>query len=125
MDIKTTVERQSITIDGDQYEIRNMGELKYKEVAWYQYASNRIQELVDKLQEAYTEQEAEEFDRILNRAAKNAFVDIPDDVYELLSDEHKVKVVEFFTEAAKSGQQNQNESYPGSSGSTEAQPKDG
>jgi hypothetical protein len=119
LNLKTTLERRTIKIDGEQYEIRNFGELKYKEVAWYQYAGKEIPRITGILQEEYDEVLADKFDKMLNRAAKGAFVDIPDDVYEALTDEQKIAVVEYFVEAVQEERQNQNEQSPGSSDSTE------
>lgn len=125
LNLSTTVERKTITIDGKKYEIRNANELKYKESAWYLYASKEIPKITKQLEEEYNEELAEKFDDLLNRAARNAFVEIPEEVYDKLSDEQKIKVVEFFVEAAQEARQNQNGQSQDSSDSTEEQRENG
>lgn len=91
--------RPKVVIDGSAYYMRTMDDMKYRNAMWYPWASKRINELLEELQEDYTEDKADELESILDKAANMILMDVPDEVYQKLSDSQKMEIVRFFTEA--------------------------
>lgn len=101
LNLSTGNERPVFTIDGDEYHLNTRADLRYKDIAFMGYAGQRLAKLSEQLQdpEQYSDEIAAEFDLLLERAARMAVHDVPDGVFDKLSDEHRMKLIEVFSEA--------------------------
>lgn len=144
LELSTQKERPSFSIDGQTYHFKTAEDLKYKEMAFLQYAAKRINKLATMLyppkgeeketeekkdepeeREEYSDEKAEELEELLHRAATLILYDVPNEVYAKLTDLQLLELVNAFGEAVNvdsegSSRQTSTEPSHDSSGSTEA-----
>lgn len=126
LNLSTESTRPVLTIDSQEYHLKLVDDLSFREAAFVQHASKRISELQAKVfdTEQYTDELAEEFEDKINRSCKTVLYDVPDEVYAQLRDQQKVKIIEAFSNAAglvgdSEQQESQSEQSPDSNDSTE------
>lgn len=91
LDLNTLIERPKIKIDGKDYEIFSPDELSVLDSQRFTIWGTQLEKLgADK-------SKADELEILIEKAARAAFVDIPDDVFAKLSGMQKLSVVEVFT----------------------------
>lgn len=101
LNLNTNNDRPVVTIDGTEYHLNTRADLRYKSIAFMGYAGKRLTTLSEELQDPdlYNDEKANEFDALLERATRLALYDVPDEVFARLSDEHRMKIIEVFSEA--------------------------
>lgn len=137
LDLKTLVERPTIGIDGERYEILSPDELSVVDHHWLTSRVRRIDELLRLPAGEFPE--AELTDRV-HEVSEMILVGVPAAVRDELSGIHRVRVIEVFTmlsspkrlepamaalAAALAGLSTGATSPPGSNGSTAATPTGG
>lgn len=132
LNLSTESTRPVLTIDNQEYHLKTVDDLSFREAAFVQHASKRISELQALVFDAdsYTEELAEEFEDKINRSCQTVLYDVPDEVYAQLRDQQKVRVIEAFSNAAGLVGEDQqpdaqSEQSPDSNDSTEETPNDG
>ena len=99
LNLDTFAERHVVTVDGEQYELRNPGELSL--VAYYRLGKkgdelNALLEVAE-----LTDDQVKSLDRTLDELCRMV-LDAPDDVHRRLKDLHKLQVVTAFNELPES-----------------------
>ncbi len=98
--LDTLSERQIVRINGEDYELRNAGELSILAYHRLGQKSERVGELLNV--DEPTEQQVTTLRAILDELAREILV-APDEVYKLLRDLDKMRLVQAFNATAEEG----------------------
>lgn len=90
LSLETLIERPTIDIDGQRYEMLSPDELSVLDSHRFSKWAGRLEEL----QKAG--EESPEMDEIADRIARKALIGVPEDVLEKLTGVHKIAVAEVF-----------------------------
>lgn len=101
LELQTGVDRPVIKIDGAEYHFATRDDLRYRDIAYMGWAGSRIEELGGQISSpaTYSDGAAEEFEQVLAKACKLALYDVPDEVYEKLTDTQRMQIIEVFSKA--------------------------
>ena len=91
LDLNTLIERPTIKIDGDAYEILSQEELSILDSQRFERWGRKIEEL------ANDDGKADELDALLDTVTEKIMVGVPEDVRSRLTSGHKVRVISVFT----------------------------
>lgn len=95
LDLKTLVERPTIAIDGELYEILSCDELSIVDCHRFAAWGNRIDALMAK--KALTKSEKKELGKILGDLSDRIMVGVPEALCAKLTDSQRMAVAEVFT----------------------------
>jgi hypothetical protein len=102
LNLTTEQDRPVLKIDGRAYHLATTNDLRFRDVAYMGWAGKRIQVLGEQIGDpsTYTDEAADEFERVLHKACAMALFDVPEEVYEKLTDNQRMEIMEAFNEAA-------------------------
>jgi hypothetical protein len=90
-------ERPVIRIDNTDYHLSAQEDLSLKQSSYMSWAGKQIDKIVNA--DDWSEEQGDKLEGFLDDACKLALYDVPGDVYEKLTDGHKIKVIQAFSEA--------------------------
>lgn len=93
LDLDTLIERKFIRIAGVDYDLRSPAKLSVIE----SHRFVRWGEQIKRLQAVDSEEAEAELEAVVGHAARAAFVDIPDEIFDDLSGNERWSIVEVFT----------------------------
>lgn len=96
LNLSTLVDREHILIDGERFEIRNRGELSILDLKAFSSIAKSIGDIVSKKE--FSDDDAEELERLTVNALKRIVVGITDPVIAKLSTTARTSIVEVFTD---------------------------
>lgn len=96
-------ERNHITVDGVDYELAVMDDLAFKDSAFMSYVGRKAQG-VEKI-ETWTDEFGDELEEMIYKAGKIILPDMPDEVYNRLTDNQRLRVIQVFSEAEQPTQE--------------------
>jgi len=95
LDLSTLTERDYITIDGERYELHNVGELSLYEIHHVETDGQRMSDFMQRVGEL-NDEEANELDSLTYRLLDICAVDMPTEVMERLTQNQRIQVVKVF-----------------------------
>lgn len=96
LDLSITFNRNTITIDGTDYEIRHPDEFNLRTSA---LLDDRCKKIVKAFTEEISEESAVELEGFVSEVLGKVFIEIPDEVGAAINMENSVKIIEaFFTQ---------------------------
>ena len=99
LEINTQVERPKIAINGKLYSLKINSDFGLRDSAYLQQSGKRLSVLSARDAEISGE-EATELSDLLDLVTKKVMIELPEDVFVLLTDSHKIAILNTFTEAA-------------------------
>ena len=94
LNLSTLSERYTVTIDGDEYELRNPGELDLLSYHKIGKASAEVEQLLADA-DALTTKQVTRMNRLIDQLCR-AILDAPDVVHKGLKDIHRLQVIQVF-----------------------------
>lgn len=95
IDLRTLIERPSIAIDGEDYEILSTDELSALDHQWLHSSGQRLDLLMNK--ESLSAKEKKELEDLLMKVSDRIMVGVPDEVRARLTGRHRIGICEVFT----------------------------